>query len=177
MSSIHVHSERSARTGIAIVWPAWFPGSTDSELHATALFLGNTDTVDFTKADVEEALGRYLWPAWVGVTGTDLFGMNKDIPVLLLERRNTMLLAREAIKRKLEKHGIHASTTFAFNPHVTISKEAEHVQEAATFAPVLVHLEAPVLWWGDERAIHTNHAMQKLGAPTGVFASGGRIEP
>lgn len=160
MSSIHVHSERSARTGIAIVWPAWFQGSTDPELHATALFLGNTDTVDFTKADVEEALGHYLWPAWVDVTGTASFGQHDDIPVLLLERRNTMLLTREAIKRRLEKRGIHASTTYAFNPHVTIAKEAEHVQ-GDLFRPKEVHLEAPVLWWGDQRAIHTNHDMQK----------------
>ena len=65
MSSLQVHSERSARTGIAIVWPANFPGSTDPELHATALFLGNTETVDFTKEKVEEALGPYLEPSHI----------------------------------------------------------------------------------------------------------------
>lgn len=157
MSSIHVHSERSARTGIAIVWPAWFPGSTDPELHATALFLGSTETVDFTKADVEAALGRYIWPAWTKVTGTAMFGQHQDIPVLTLERTKLLVVTRMDINERLKRRGIHASTTFAFNPHVTIAKEAEHVQEAALFAPAHVHLEAPVLWWGDSRAIHTAH--------------------
>ena len=60
-------------TGIAIVWPAWFLGSTDSELHATALFLGNTDTTTFNRKDIEEVLRwEGLDPGACRVTGTAL---------------------------------------------------------------------------------------------------------
>jgi 2'-5' RNA ligase len=155
MSSIHVHSERSARTGIAIVWPANFPGSTDPELHATALFLGSTESVDYTKEDVQAALHHYLWPAWTRVTGLSMFGRNNDIPVLTLERTNLLVITRLAIKRQLEKRGIQASNEFAFNPHVTIAKESfdpaprEGVQQ--------IHLESPVLWWGESRVGHPAH--------------------
>ena len=159
MSSIHVHSERSARTGICIVWPAWFPGSTDKESHATALFLGNTDTVDFTKEEVEETLGRYLWPAWTETKGFDSFGLNKDIPVLLLEHTNLLTITRNDILERLERRGINASTTFDFTPHVTIAKET--VQD---YYPSQIHLESPALWWGDERVLHTEHAKQKAAA-------------
>lgn len=164
MSSIHVHSERSARTGIAIVWPAWFPGSTDPELHATALFLGNTDTVDFTRYEVEETLGRYLWPAWTKVTGTERFGTHKDIPVLTLEHTNLLHITRHDILTRLARRGIHASTTFDFNPHVTISKEVQDYDLQQRYWPDEVHLESPALWWGDDRVLHTNHDMRKLSA-------------
>ena len=165
MSNIHVHSERSARTGICIVWPAWFPGSTDPELHATALFLGTTDTVDYTMRDLSEAIpDRYLWPAWTNVTGTDQFGTHKDIPVLLLEHTNLLTITRNDILERLERRGINASTTFEFTPHVTIAKEAEHVQDSMAFAPSHIHLESPVLWWGEERVLHTNHDTRKLQA-------------
>jgi len=160
MSSIHVHSERSARTGIAIVWPCWFPGSVDPELHATALFLGNTDTVDFTKEEVEEALGRYLWPAWTQSKGFSLFGANHDIPVLVLEHTNLLTITRDDIKRRLFNRGIRANDQFDFIPHVTVAKEIA----GGAYRPSEVHLESPVLWWGDERVLHTEHAKQKAKA-------------
>lgn len=163
MSSIHVHSERSARTGIAIVWPAWFQGSTDPELHVTALFLGTTDTVDYTREDAEAALGRYLWPAWIKTTGLAMFGRNGDIPVLKLERTKLLAVTRMDINERLKRRGITASSEFAFNPHVTVAKEAQHVQSELFWANE-IHLEAPVLWWGDSRQVHTNHDMQKLRA-------------
>lgn len=156
MSSIHVHSERSARTGIAIVWPANFPGSTDPELHATALFLGNTDSVDYTKEDVLKVLGTPS-PGYTDVTGFSMFGRNKDVPVLTLDHTDTLVISREVLQRRLERNGITASTEFGFNPHVTISKEAEHIQDSKLFRPREIHLESPVLWWGDERTGHTEH--------------------
>ena len=157
MSSIHVHSQRETRTGICIVWPAWFPGSTDPELHATALFLGHTDTVDYSKEDVERHMGTpYLWPSWVYVTGQDWFGRNKDVPVLTLERRNLMLLTRDSLKRHLERVGILANTDFAFNPHVTVAKELDDLVR-----PDFIHLESPVLWWGADRPLHSAHADRK----------------
>lgn len=164
MSSIHVHSERSARTGIAIVWPAWFPGSTDKESHCTALFLGSTESVDFKRYEVEEAIGRYLWPAWTKTKGFEMFGYNKDIPVVTLERTNLLFIERQDMKERLERVGIHADNQFAFNPHVTIAKEAEHIQDSELFLPTQIHLEAPVLWWGDDRTLHTEHAKQQKAA-------------
>jgi 2'-5' RNA ligase len=150
-----------SHTGICIVWPCWFEGSTDPESHVTALFLGTTDTVDYSKEDVERVLGSYLWPAWVKVTGTDLFGRNKDVPVLKLEHSTLLDRSRIDILTRLNRVGIHASTEFGFNPHVTIAKEAEHIQ-AELFRPREVHLEAPALWWGSTRTLHTVHTMYTL---------------
>lgn len=161
MSSLQVHSERSARTGIAIVWPAHFPGSIDPELHATALFLGNTETADFTKEEVEDALKHYLWPGWVKVTGFKWFGRSNDVPVFTLERNNLLTITRQDIKSRLEAKGIHASTEFAFNPHVTIAKEKNYLGRVLEPG---IHLESPVLWWGDYRPLHTNHTQQEVTA-------------
>lgn len=149
-----------SHTGIAIVWPCWFPGSTDKELHATALFLGSTESVTFTREDVEGAIGRYLWPAWTKTKGFEMFGFNKDIPVVKLERTNLLFIERQDIKTRLERVGIQASNQFAFNPHVTIAKEAEHIQDSELFLPTQIHLEAPVIWWGADRELHTEHAKQ-----------------
>lgn len=162
MSSLQVHSERSARTGIAIVWPAHFPGSIDTELHATALFLGNTETANFTKEEVEDALKHYLWPGWVKVTGHKWFGHNNDVSVLTLERNNLLTITRQDIKSRLEAKGIHANTEFAFNPHVTIAKEG--VLGSDWPFPLDIHLESPVVWWGDSRPLHTNHTPQEVAA-------------
>lgn len=170
MSSLQVHSERSfreqmakkAHTGIAIVWPAHFPGSVDPELHATALFLGNTETANFTKEDVEDALKHYLWPGWVKVTGHKWFGHNNDVRVLALERNNLLTITRQDIKSRLEAKCIHANTEFAFNPHVTISKEVG-IGSIYPF-PLDINLESPVVWWGDSRPLHTNHTPQEVAA-------------
>lgn len=137
-------------TGIAIVWPAWFLGSTDSTLHCTALFLGDTETTTFDRRDIEAIL---RWegadPGACKVTGVDLFGKEKNIPVLTIESR-ALTIEQEWLTRELDMYGITSPSEFGFNPHVTISKE-----EAKPYFPHYIQLESPVLWWGSSRPIHS----------------------
>lgn len=161
MSNIHVHSERtlerpepqhSKHTGIAIVWPAWFLGSTDPQLHCTALFLGNTETTPFRRSTIENVL---RWkgndPGPCHVTGPALFGKEQNIPVLTIENPN-LQQELDWLVRRLAAYEVISPSEFGFNPHVTIAKE-----EAKPYFPRFIQLEAPVLWWGDDRPLHTKH--------------------
>jgi len=146
-------------TGIAIVFPAWFLGSTDLELHATALFLGNTDTTTFNRKDIEEVLRwEGLDPGAVRVTGSALFGKEGRTPVLTLES-DVLRVEQEWIERELEMYGITSPSTFGFNPHVTIAKEL-----ARPYLPKYIQLESPVLWWGSERQYHSKHMKAQVSA-------------
>lgn len=146
----------SAHTGVCIVWPAWFLGSTDSGLHCTALFLGHTTGMDpASEATIREILSHVeLDPGPVRVIGRDLFGRDKKTPVLLLE--NPALDVVQAwMARELDLAGIMPSTEFPFTPHVTLSKEA-----AMPWFPHFIQLEAPVLWWGGNRQLHSKHIQE-----------------
>lgn len=139
-------------TGIAIVFPAWFLGSTDTTLHCTALFLGDTETTAYSRADIEHVLRwKGADPGPVRVTGTELFGRDKNVPVLTIESAKVMQ-EYEWLAGQLRSYGITSASEFGFNPHVTIAKE-----EAKPYFPKYVQLEAPVLWWGSDRPIHSKH--------------------
>jgi hypothetical protein len=165
MSNIHVHSARTAEqpaaqnpahTGIAIVWPAWFLGSTDPQLHCTTLFLGNTDTTPFRRSTIENVLrwkGSNPGPCRVIAPG--LFGKEGNIPVLLIDNPE-LQKEQEWLVRRLQAYDVVSPSTFGFNPHVTIAKEV-----AKPYFPRFIQLEAPVLWWGDDRPIHSKHEARK----------------
>jgi 2'-5' RNA ligase len=140
-------------TGIAIVWPAWFLGSADPQLHATALFLGDIETTKFKREDIQEVLDfdGLFDPGACRVTGTALFGRDKNVPVLTIESP-VLNVAQAWLTRELGMLGIVSPSEFGFNPHVTIAKEA-----AKPYFPHFIQLEAPVLWWGDDRPIHSKH--------------------
>lgn len=146
-------------TGIAIVWPAWFLGSTDPQLHCTALFLGDTETTTYSRHAIERVVYRRRPnPGPVRVSGPDLFGKAKNVPVLTLE--SVELAAEQArLANDLGFLGIVSPSEFPFSPHVTISKE-----EAKPYFPHFIQLEFPVLWWGDDRPIHTKHAAKGAAA-------------
>ena len=139
-------------TGIAIVWPAWFLGSVDETLHCTAMFLGDTETTKFDRRDIESIL---RWqgadPGPCRVTGTALFGKDKNVPVLTIESK-PLMIEQEWLAKELDMYGITSPSEFGFNPHVTIAKEL-----AKPYLPNYIQLESPVLWWGDDRPIHTKH--------------------
>lgn len=149
----------SEHTGIAIVWPAWFLGSTDPELHCTALFLGNTETTTFSRADIEAVL---RWegadPGATKVTGLALFGKDNNIPVLTIDS-DVLRIEQAWLTRELDMYGITSPSEFPFNPHVTIAKE-----DAKPYFPHYVQLESPVLWWGDSRPLHSKHTKAMVAA-------------
>lgn len=145
-------------TGIAIVWPSWFLGSTDPTLHCTALFLGDTETTKIDRRDIESVLRwEGLDPGAIRVTGLALFGMERNIPVLTIDSP-ALRIEQEWLTRELEMYGITSPSEFGFNPHVTIAKELYGP------TPNFIQLESPVLWWGDERPIHTKHAKAQVHA-------------
>lgn len=146
-------------TGIAIVWPSWFLGSTDKFLHCTALFLGDTETTKFDKRDIESVLRwEGAHPGACRVTGMALFGKEGNVPVLTIESR-ALTIEQEWLARELDMYGITSPSEFGFNPHVTIAKET-----AKPYFPHFIQLESPVLWWGPDRPIHSKHAKAEVPA-------------
>lgn len=145
----------SDHTGICIVWPAYFEGSTDTEAHVTALFLGNTETAAFTKEQVLAAIApltRYGSPGTFTTKGTALFGKDNDKPVILLQDGGLSIWA-DGFRDYLVAAGITPSAMFPFNPHVTIPE--------GNVIPMYVNLAAPTLWWGNQRTIHPEHAKRE----------------
>lgn len=154
----------SDHTGICVVWPAYFEGSTDTEAHVTALFLGNTDTAEFTKEQALAAIAPVTkYGSWGDFTtkGTSLFGKDNNIPVILLQDGGLSIAVKELTKR-LVAAGIEPSTMFPFNPHVTVPE--------GSAIPLKVHLAAPTLWWGNERAIHPEHAKREGAVDAAITA-------
>lgn len=151
-------------TGIAIVWPAYFLGSTDKFLHCTALFLGDTETTKIDRRDIEHVLRwQGAHPGACRVTGMALFGKEGNVPVLTIESR-ALTIEQEWLARELDMYGITSPSEFGFNPHVTIAKEAEHIQDSELFRPNFIYLESPVLWWGEQRPIHSKHTKAQVPA-------------
>jgi hypothetical protein len=154
----------SDHTGIAVVWPAYFEGSTDSEAHVTALFLGNTDTAEFTREQALAAIQPVTkYGSWGDFTtkGTALFGKDNNVPVILLQDGGLGIAVKELTKR-LNAAGIMPSTMFPFNPHVTVPERS--------VIPMSVHLSTPTLWWGNERTIHPVHAKREGAVDAAVAA-------
>lgn len=154
----------SDHTGICIVWPAFFTGSTDPEAHVTALFLGNTDNVNYTKDQVEHAIwamSRYGNFGMHSTAGTALFGKNKDKPVILLNDGG-LGWAVVRMTAMLVQIGITPSTLFPFNPHITVPE--------GSVIPETVHLGHPVVWWGNERATHPEHAKREKAVDAAIAA-------
>jgi hypothetical protein len=57
----------------------------------------------------------------------------------------------------LDSLGITPAKDFGFIPHITISTELTRVKQF----PRIVYLEAPVLWWGNDRKLHSNHRKEE----------------
>jgi hypothetical protein len=149
---------------ICIVWPAHFHGSTNPESHVTALFIGHTDD-DYAKAnpDLRENLENFIALPRFQEESLGLFewemgrvGHSKDIPAMILKHwaGGALQWQYEDILTGLVQEDIPFSRTFGFRPHVTTTKERDPEMNAM-HSPI--HLEAPVLWWGDTRPRHPIH--------------------
>lgn len=153
----------SDHTGIAIVWPAWFSGSTDPELHVTALFLGSTDDAGYGRGEVRDVVAAFrdIAPGPVSLQASiDWFGRDKDVPVLRLYSMFSPALryTRDVMAEHLGNLGIEPSGEFGFIPHITMSNENLTSMKQL---PRIVYLEAPALWWGNDRQIHSNHRKEE----------------
>lgn len=127
------------------------PNIVVTEPHCSLAFLGKISEVSFDK-DLAFSILRHAnleAPGQVEVHGIEMFGENKDIPVMILD--NTILLKRQRgmIDTLLNAMGIEETSNHPFRPHVSISYGVGIPLDFAT--PGYVTLEKPELWWGDER--------------------------
>jgi 2'-5' RNA ligase len=133
-----------ASDGIAIVYPSNWPRDDTPDPHCTIIYLGKVSKVDFTKADVEAALGHVSLeaPGAVRTKGLEMFGPDKDIPVVTLDPGSQVLvLQRIVVEGILGVYGIENASEFKdYKPHVTITNKDIEIPESVT-------LGEPVLWW------------------------------
>ena len=138
-------------TGIAIVMPAKFPGS-EEESHCTVAFLGNTDTAPFSRRQVESVVTDLRssfgnMRRKFSVLGDELFGVEKNKSVLILEPFWLSHFRQVADTLLDQQGGIRPSTDWAYRPHVTLPEGYYQDYEM----PWYVTLQRPILWWGNDR--------------------------
>lgn len=111
-------------------------------MHSTLIFLGPKEQVNALA--VRQAVSRVLLPSaqYVDVIGTDHFGPEKDVPVLLLEP-TTLLNTRYLVERDLARIGVRSPSEFGYRPHVSVDDAV--LQDP----PDRVLLGRPQIWWGE----------------------------
>ena len=136
--------------GRAIVLPAKFEGSNEMS-HCTIKFLGTAETMEGCQDQVMQALynltcafgrsPRIFWP-----TGTDWFGVDRDVPVMRLTD-GWLGQLHKLSNRLLDDEGVVPQpSTWEYQPHVTLADDDMPLPEKITLYP-------PVLWWEDERPV------------------------
>lgn len=155
-----VDNDSNIHTGICIVMPASHYGAIPKS-HCTVAFLGNTDSRDFTKSQAQHITNKLamldLWLPDHRVTvynkGYEMFGVDKDQPVMLLPEDERIMEVREHAEKLLDDYGIEFSKIWDYKPHVSLF-ENPHANISGlveTGFQMRVTLRPPVLWWGDDR--------------------------
>lgn len=139
---------RRAKTAI-IVWPAIYSTNHPAdEPHCTVAYLGDVTTIGKTKEQVASII-RNMGGSDVyynaKVTGTDQFGADGSVPVLLLDS-SSLWWYRQALVTRLGIYGVNVDKTFDFIPHVTMSE----LEARFDNHPYQVMLGPVELWWGKE---------------------------
>lgn len=130
---------------IAIVWPSEYPD--DPKSHCTIIYLGKIADVGFSYEDVIFALEDIDFIAMSArPIGLDLFGEDKDIPVILLN--SSLLKAYQwRVTYELSKIDIRSASEFTdYKPHITVKTTPVPFEEV----PPIIQLSLPELWWGNE---------------------------
>lgn len=135
---------------ICIAYPASWPTTVD-EPHCTLIYLGKISEADFTKQQLLDVLDDIQLPApgFVETTTVEYFGKEKNIPVVKLFSLR-VLAHRAIIAFELEHIGISSPSEFEFTPHISLSYDEDHKVDESEI-PDQVYLDAPVLWWGEDR--------------------------
>jgi len=115
------------------------------EMHSTIIFLGEIpDLEGITAQDILNAVSGIEFPYFVvDVIGTETFGPDRNVPVLLLDPTNLNVF-HVMVEEALDKIGVHSASEFGYRPHVTVSEEIFRAP------PSKVFLDKPRLWWGEE---------------------------
>lgn len=135
---------------IAIVYPARYDGA-HASAHCTAIYLGEIPDVTYCQDQVMAAVWdiRHYWGNHlrdIEVLGADWFGVDNDVPVMILEPQ-LLKIMRHLIDVRLGEDCIKSGSQFPYRPHVTVKSDLRQ-------APDLVTLESPVLWWGADRQVN-----------------------
>lgn len=137
-----------------IVYPAEYPSHRvqpkKDNLHSTALFLGDID--EDLGGITKEELVSLLSPVdtnivqYANTVGWDLFGQDKNIPVVKLALTSFLSSLRQDFEDVLMSVGIESASEFEYSPHVTV--------DLATYLtnnlPRWVMLKPAVLWYRDD---------------------------
>lgn len=133
-----------------IAYPASWP-DTIKDPHSTLIYLGEISKLSYTKEDVLEVMDQEALsaPGAVEIDEIEMFGPDKDIPVAKLTSLR-LKAQRAAIEFGLAEKGIHSTSEFGYNPHVSLTYDND-VDVEELELPETVTLAPPELWWGDER--------------------------
>lgn len=155
-------NDSNIHTGICIVMPATHYGAIDKS-HCTVAFLGNIPDVDFSKRTAQHivdklgALDLWLPDHKIGTynSGYEMFGVEKDQPVAVLQRDERILEVREKAEQLLNDYGIEFSKLWDYKPHVSLfeNPHANIKGLIETNFQMRIALRRPVLWWGDDRPL------------------------
>lgn len=136
--------------GRAIVLPASFPGS-DEMSHCTVMFLGTAHTMGGTKDqvmnvlyDLQQVFGK--GPMVFGTSGTDWFGVERNVPVMRLGS-SWLGHFRKTAEQLIGLAGVRIQpSNWEYQPHVSLKDDDIEL-------PPVVILHPPVLWWENERPV------------------------
>lgn len=153
-------AEVEYHTTACIVYPAVFQGS-DEKSHCTAMFLGEVYDHAENEAAIRTAV-EYLRHEFLAggtfvqvATAFDWFGPEKDTLVMKFEYPARLFRLRAGLENMLALAGVEWPGTWAYSPHVTLTKMEvpERVRDTLAEARpnIIVRLEPPVLWWGEDR--------------------------
>lgn len=112
-------------------------------------YLGEIPEISFTQQDLFDALNasNLSAPGEVSTIGPEMFGPDKDIPVVKLEPTLLLRAQKSTLRYNLRARGIEDASSYAndaYRPHVTLQNPDQKIPESIT-------LGAPQVWWGNER--------------------------
>lgn len=140
-----------------VVFPAKYPSDRIApsipNLHSTVLFLGDIDEHlgGVTAQALIDALRRVdtNYHQYVNTKGWDLFGPDKNIPVIKLDETPQMLEIHYSVKHELSRRGINSVSEWPYSPHVTVDVDTYKMNNL----PDGVYLEPARLWYRNEKIL------------------------
>lgn len=135
---------------IAVMWPVAYPLDypAPKDPHITIIMLGTTDTANFTKDEVLDAMKETNYNAmpYVSVSGLEWFGPDNDVPVLTV-KHSFLFDYKKHLERRLAERGIFNTSSYPdYRPHITITEDAA----TGNNYPLKLVLGPVELWWGTE---------------------------
>ena len=137
-------------TSAGIMFPVTYPYPrvAHPEAHVTLFYFGEVEELAFTPLDILALTTGLNFDAYehglnIPIIGTDQFGPDHDISVLLVDD-GRLRIEHAALALRLADYGIFSGSEFTeYRPHVT--------DPFTDNPPDYVTLHSPQLWWRDTR--------------------------